>query len=57
MVAWLDRLEEEHDNIRAALAWAQERDVESPCDGKRAAVVWHIRGYKHEGCQWLEHGL
>jgi predicted ATPase/uncharacterized protein HemY len=58
MMIWLDRLEEEHDNIRTALAWAQESDVEA---GLRLAGAllwfWHIRGYKSEGSHWLEQGL
>jgi non-specific serine/threonine protein kinase len=58
MIEWLDRLEAEHDNIRTALAWAQESDVEA---GLRLASAllwfWHIRGYLGEAADWLEHAL
>jgi predicted ATPase/DNA-binding SARP family transcriptional activator len=58
MMVWLDRLEEEHDNIRRALAWAQERDVESQLRLASGLLwFWHIRGFKNEGCQWLAQGL
>jgi predicted ATPase/DNA-binding SARP family transcriptional activator len=58
MVMWLDRLDEEHDNIRTALAWAKDGDVESQLRLAGALLwFWHIRGYKNEGCQWLEQGL
>ena len=57
-VAWLDRLEKEMDNIRAALEWALDVDVES---GLRMASAlfwfWHIRTGKTEGIEWLERGL
>jgi predicted ATPase len=53
-VVWLDRLEVEIDNLRAALAWAVERD---PLQGMRMASAiywfWHIRGYRVEAEQWL----
>ena len=54
--AWLDRLEEEHDNLRAALDWAWKRgEVET---GLRvvAAVFrfWMVRGYLREGRVWAE---
>jgi predicted ATPase/DNA-binding XRE family transcriptional regulator len=54
---WLGRLEQEHDNLRAALAWCQTPagDVEL---GLRFGVAlwwfWEIRGYFHEGRRWLE---
>jgi tetratricopeptide (TPR) repeat protein len=56
---WLDRLEEEHDNIRAALGWYfGAGEVEA---GLRAAGalthVWRVRGHVSEGRRWLEEGL
>ncbi|HET9589239.1 MAG TPA: tetratricopeptide repeat protein [Anaerolineales bacterium] len=57
-VAWLDRLEKEIDNIRAALEWALEANIEA---GLRIASAllwfWHIRGGKSEGIEWLERAL
>jgi predicted ATPase/class 3 adenylate cyclase len=58
-VAWLERLEVEHDNLRAALAWAVERaDAER---GLRlagaSAYFWELRGYWSEGHKWLEEAL
>ncbi|MGH2351377.1 MAG: helix-turn-helix transcriptional regulator, partial [Chloroflexota bacterium] len=55
-VAWLDRLQREHDNFRTALRWLDERgDVEQ---GLRLAELlawfWYIRGYWREGPAWLE---
>ena len=58
MVMWLDRLEAEHDNIRAALEWAQESDVEAQLRLASALLwFWHIRGRRNEGIDWLERGL
>lgn len=56
---WLDRLELEHDNVRAALAWVRERDrVEDVELGLRASGTlwrfWERRGYFYEGQRWLE---
>jgi tetratricopeptide (TPR) repeat protein len=57
-VAWLDRLEAEHDNLRAALAWSIEEDVEV---GLRLAGAlgefWYRRGYRQEGRDWLAEAL
>jgi predicted ATPase/DNA-binding SARP family transcriptional activator len=60
---WLDRLEREHDNLRAALAWLTDGDV-GPCEdldeeaGMRMGVAllrfWHVRGHYTEGRQRLE---
>jgi predicted ATPase/class 3 adenylate cyclase len=56
---WLERLEVEHDNMRAALTWALEREkVEL---GLRLAAAlyqfWWSRGYFEEGRRWLEDTL
>ncbi len=54
--AWLERLTSEHDNIRAALAWAIE--AEEPVCGLRIGGAvwrfWHQRGHLREGHEWLK---
>jgi tetratricopeptide (TPR) repeat protein len=58
MVIWLDQLEAEHDNIRAALARALESNVEAELRLASALLwFWHIRSHKNEGIDWLERGL
>ena len=58
MILWLDRLEAEHDNIRVALEWAQESEVEAQLRLASALLwFWHIRAHKNEGVDWLERGL
>ena len=53
---WLHRLEAEHDNLRAALAWAQEHQAVET----RAQLVaglarfWRVRGYLREGRDWVD---
>lgn len=53
---WLDRLEGEHDNLRAALEWSLGQQGDDA--GLRLAAVlapyWHARGYLTEGREWLE---
>jgi predicted ATPase/class 3 adenylate cyclase len=53
-MTWLNRLEAELDNLRAALQWSVENDVEA---GLRLAAAlrgfWGIRGFAGEGREWL----
>jgi predicted ATPase/DNA-binding CsgD family transcriptional regulator/Tfp pilus assembly protein PilF len=52
---WIRLLEEEHDNLRAALSWAREREEGQ---GLRfGAVLWRFwlaEGYLSEGINWLD---
>jgi len=55
---WLDRLEEEHDNLRAALRWSFERDAGMAV--RLAAAIrrfWILHNYFTEGRGWLEEAL
>jgi predicted ATPase len=56
---WLERLEAEHDNMRAALTWALERiEVEVALRmGGALSWFWSVRGYQSEGRRWLEEAL
>jgi predicted ATPase/DNA-binding XRE family transcriptional regulator len=56
---WVDRLEAEHDNLRAALGWAVDTGAVEVELRLAAALYrfWHIRGYWHEGRRWLEGAL
>jgi hypothetical protein len=53
---WLDRLEMERQNLRAAVEWA--REVERPDIALRLTVgasrFWMVRGPVPEGLRWLE---
>jgi predicted ATPase/DNA-binding SARP family transcriptional activator/DNA-binding CsgD family transcriptional regulator/Tfp pilus assembly protein PilF len=52
---WLDRLETEHDNLRAALSWALEREMDlGPRIAGALCRFWHTRGYFSEGRRYLE---
>ncbi|HKG25123.1 MAG TPA: LuxR C-terminal-related transcriptional regulator [Thermomicrobiales bacterium] len=57
-VAWLGRLAREHDNLRAALAWADEAAPELLVRMATALVwFWYIRGHLTEGRGWLSRAL
>ena len=57
--SWLDRLEAEMDNLRAALGWSLDRgDVEVAL--RMVAELWwfwYKRGHLNEGRRWLEEAL
>lgn len=56
---WVDRLEEEHDNFRAALEWALERkDVDLLLRYSSALWrFWWVRGRLSEGRRWTKAAL
>jgi predicted ATPase/class 3 adenylate cyclase len=56
---WLERLEAEHDNMRAALTWASEHKWAELVLrlGGALSWFWSVRGYQSEGRRWLEEAL
>jgi predicted ATPase/class 3 adenylate cyclase len=58
-VLWIQRLETEHDNIRAALTWSLER--REPGSALRGAIALSsfclLQGYLTEGRRWVETAL
>ena len=58
---WLDRIEIEHDNFRAALRWSLRDEEGNPETGLEiCAILWRLwfqRGYRTEGRKWLEEAL
>jgi non-specific serine/threonine protein kinase len=58
---WLDLLEMEHDNLRAALAWSLGTpDLNGETALRIAGVLgrfWWLRGHFGEGRQWLDRAL
>ena len=55
---WLERLEEEHDNLRAAIRWALSvGDAETAARGSAMWLFWWYRGYHREGRRWMEAAL
>jgi predicted ATPase len=57
---WLQALETEHNNIRAALAWLMERPEDALLGMRLAALLWRFwsaYGHIHEGRSWLERML
>jgi ATP/maltotriose-dependent transcriptional regulator MalT len=55
---WLNRLEGEHDNFRAALGWSLEHEVDTAV--RLCAALWQLwftRGHLSEGRRWLADAL
>jgi predicted ATPase/transcriptional regulator with XRE-family HTH domain len=58
--AWPARLEREHDNLRAALAWGTTERGDGAAGLRVAGALWrfwHIRGHLSEGSAWLDRTL
>ena len=68
-LGWLDRLERDHDNLRAALAWSLERAEPTGGDGAVQAAecglrlagalfwFWFLHDHHPEALTWLERAL
>lgn len=55
---WIQRLDRELDNLRAALEWAIERDPELALQvSGDLALFWGRRGYISEGRRWLQESI
>ena len=59
LVGWEDRLELEHDNLRAALEWSLNNDrIETAMRiAVNLFVFWYDRSYFQEGRKWYDAGL
>jgi predicted ATPase len=57
--SWLVQLEEEHDNLRAALRWLIAQGASTAAVRLAAALgqFWQVRRYFREARQWLEQAL
>jgi non-specific serine/threonine protein kinase len=59
-VAWLDRLDREHDNLRAILTWCENAPEEAETGLRLASALWRfweVRGHTIEGIRWLTGAL
>ena len=54
-VEWMDRLEQEHANLRAAMSWALSRgEPETAARGCALWLFWWYRSHQREGRRWME---
>ncbi len=65
-VRWLERLEREHDNLRAALGWALESGLDEEGEHRRELALrlggalgqfWMLHSHSHEGRTFLQQAL
>jgi predicted ATPase/DNA-binding CsgD family transcriptional regulator len=55
---WVERVEAEHGNLKAALTWCQEDPVGAEKEERLAGALgrfWRDRGYTRDGFAWLTH--
>jgi predicted ATPase/class 3 adenylate cyclase len=57
-LVWMNLLEDEHANLRAALTWALEQKTVSALQlVGDLSIFWMDRGYASEGLRWIEQAL
>jgi non-specific serine/threonine protein kinase len=58
-MTWLDLLEREHNNVRAALRWSLDLAEAETALRLVGALwrFWYVRGHSNEGRRWLEEAL
>ncbi len=60
-LVWIDKLETENDNLRAALGWSLESPEADPQKALQLSGAlgdfWDVRGYTREGYQWCAEAL
>jgi predicted ATPase len=59
-LTWLERLETEHDNLRAVLMWSQMAEERAEVGVRLTEALWwfwFVRGHLREGRAWLEQVL
>jgi len=57
---WFDRLQADHDNLRAALTWSQGAEDREAIFGRLCGALWRfwwMRGYTSEARGWLDRAL
>jgi tetratricopeptide (TPR) repeat protein len=57
---WLERLQADHDNFRAALAWSFSLGGDPEVGARLVGLLWDawdLRGARGEGLHWVEAGL
>jgi len=59
-LVWLDQLEREHDNLRAALTWSLTRQHNVPSGLRLVTALgwfWWVHNHYREGSAWLERAI